>query len=125
MRSIYITIIVTLMLFSCKKDNKEVAANYAYFGGEIINPYNNYIVLSKGDVVIDTIQLNAKNRFLYKIENLDPGLYTYHHGGEIQMVLLEPQDSLLLRLNTLEFDESLVYSGFGDKKNNYLIEEFL
>ncbi|MBD0831741.1 TlpA family protein disulfide reductase [Aestuariibaculum sediminum] len=124
MKLYYICIFAILTLFSCVKDNK-ADTNYAYFGGEIINPGNNYVVLSKSGKTIDTVKLDYRNRFLYKFENLEGGLYTFHHGGEIQLVLLEPQDSLFFRLNTIEFDESLVYTGRGDKKNNYLINEFL
>jgi len=40
-------------------------------------------------------------------------------------VLLEKGDSLLIRLNTLEFDESLVFTGKGSRKNNFLIDMFL
>jgi hypothetical protein len=125
MKLFLLSILLTLTLFSCKKDEPKKAINYAYLGGEIINPNNNYVVISKSDKVLDTIQLDSRNRFLYKIENLKEGLYTFHHGGEIQMVLLEPTDSIIFRLNTLEFDESLVFTGEGDKKNNYLINEFL
>lgn len=31
----------------------------------------------------------------------------------------------MLRLNTIDFDESLVFTGLGSKKNNYLIKTFL
>src|SRR5690606_33969811 len=41
------------------------------------------------------------------------------------MILLEPKDSIMFRLNTHDFDESLVFTGIGDKKNNYLINGFL
>ncbi|MFD0836088.1 TlpA family protein disulfide reductase [Mariniflexile aquimaris] len=121
----FLSFIVLLTLIGCKNDNNNSEHNYAYLGGQIINPNNDFVVLSKNDMVIDTIKLDNKNRFLYKITNLDEGLYTFYHGGEIQMVLLEPKDSLIFRLNTLEFDESLVFTGLGDKKNNYLINEFL
>jgi len=43
----------------------------------------------------------------------------------IDTVLLEDGDSLHFRLNTMEFDESLVFTGKGAKKNNYLINLFL
>lgn len=115
--------IATFLFFSCKKDN--INGNYAYIGGEIINPNNDYVVLSKSNEVLDTIKLDGRNRFIYKITHLDSGLYTFRHGGEIQMVLLEPNDSIMLRLNTLDFDESLVYTGEGARKNNYFINEFL
>ena len=115
---------VFLALLGCKEESDNTA-DYAYFGGEIINPNTNYVVLSKNEAVIDTIKLDGRNRFLYKIEGLEQGLYTFRHGGEYQMILLEPKDSVLFRLNTLDFDESLVFTGVGDKKNNYLINEFL
>ena len=109
----------------CKKDSDEATINFAYLGGEIINPNTNYIVLSKNEAIIDTVKLDGRNRFLYKIDDLNEGLYTFRHGGDFQLILLEPEDSLLFRLNTLDFDESLVYSGNGDKKNNYFINEYL
>ncbi|MFL1012749.1 TlpA family protein disulfide reductase [Flavisericum labens] len=122
---IYIAIFFIFISFlGCKKES-DSANNYAYFGGEIINPNTNYVVLSKNEVVIDTIKLDGRNRFLYKVEDLEQGLYAFRHGGEYQMVLLEPKDSVLFRLNTLDFDESLVFTGDGDKKNNYLINEYL
>lgn len=116
-------ILLTLTFLSCKNDTKN--ANYAYLGGEIINPTTNFIVLEKDDELIDTVKLDGRNRFIYKIENLNPGFYSFTHGGEFQMILLEPKDSLMLRLNTIEFDESLVFSGIGAKKNNYFINDFL
>lgn len=120
-----IGLLILLTLLGCKNDYNNAESGYAYLGGEIINPNNDFVILSKDDVVIDTIKLDNRNRFLYKITNLNDGLYTFYHGGEIQMVLLEPRDSLVFRLNTMEFDESLVFTGIGDKKNNYLINEFL
>mgnify|MGYP001040945361 CR=1 FL=1 len=121
----YIGLLTLITLLGCKSDYNNAESNYAYLGGEIINPNNDFVILSKDDVVIDTIKLDNRNRFIYKITNLNDGLYTFYHGGEVQMVLLEPRDSLIFRLNTLEFDESLVFTGIGDKKNNYLINEFL
>ncbi|WP_396601270.1 TlpA family protein disulfide reductase [Algibacter sp. R77976] len=124
---LYFTITcILLTLLSCKKDKKDtIALDYAYIGGEIINPNTKYIVLSKDETVIDTVDLDGRNRFIYKIDKLNDGLYTFRHGGEYQLILLEQEDSLLLRLNTLDFDESLVYSGNGGKKNNYFINEFI
>lgn len=123
---LYINIIViSLLLFGCKKNANEADGNIAYLGGEIINPNNNFIVLSKSEAIIDTIKLDGRNRFMYKVKNLEEGVYTFKHGGEYQIVLLEINDSILFRLNTFDFDESLVFTGLGGKKNNYLINEFL
>lgn len=123
---VYITILFFgLALLSCKKEASNTHLDYTYLGGEIINPNAKYIVLSKNKTVIDTVPLDKNNRFNYEIKDLTEGLYTFRHGGEYQLILLEARDSLLLRLNTLDFDESLVYSGKGNKKNNYFIDEFL
>ncbi len=125
MKFYYWIVCVAMILTSCKKDNTQEHSDYAFLGGEIINANNNYVVLSKSKHIIDTIRLDGNNRFIYKVNHLKSGLYTFKHGGEYQMVLLEPNDSIMFRLNTLEFDESLVYTGDGAKKNNYLINEFL
>lgn len=99
--------------------------NYAYFGGEIVNPNNDYVVLFKEGGIKDTIYLDQNNMFLHKIDNIENGIYYFSHQPENQMALIEKGDSLLIRLNTLEFDESLVFSGKGAKKNNFLIDMFL
>lgn len=122
----YLSFLLILITFlSCNKDSNKVNVNYAYIGGEIINPNTNYIVLSKDEIIIDTIKLDGRNRFLYKVKNLNEGMHTFRHGSEFQMILIEPADSVFFRLNTLDFDESLVFTGEGDKKNNYLINDFL
>lgn len=120
--------IISLMLLatfsSCKKDSDN-DNSYAYFGGEIINPNNEYVLLLSPTHKTDTLFLDNANRFFTKLENLKPGLYTFSHGGEYQMALLEGRDSVMLRLNTADFDESLVFTGEGAKKNNFLIKVFL
>ena len=118
-------LLIAFTLIGCKKDNNSSQDNYAYIGGQIINPKNNFVVITKSETTLDTIILDGNNRFLFKINDLEQGLYTFRHGDEFQMILLEPSDSIIFRLNTLDFDESLVYTGKGDKKNNYFINEFL
>ncbi|TYB79702.1 TlpA family protein disulfide reductase [Bizionia myxarmorum] len=128
LKLVFTLMTAAFVLVSCQKD-AQVEEGSAYFGGEVVNPKNNFVILSRAENVLDTIRLDENNRFLYKIENVEKGLYTFRlwasEGLEFQMVLLEPHDSLLFRLNTLEFDESLVYTGRGAKKNNYLINMFL
>lgn len=122
---LFITFILTLLLLGCKNDTLKAEDNIAYIGGEIINPNSNFVILSDSESVIDTIKLDGRNRFIHKIENLKEGIYTFKHGAEFQIVLLEPNDSILFRLNTIDFDESLVFTGVGAKKNNYLVNDFL
>ncbi|WP_062054749.1 TlpA family protein disulfide reductase [Aquimarina longa] len=121
------SILISFLLYilcgcnAVEKKNRD----YTYFGGEIVNPNTNYIVLSKGYDYRDTILLDKNNRFLHRIENLEDGLYSFKHNPENQVILLEKGDSILIRLNTLEFDESLVFTGDGSRKNNFLIDMFL
>lgn len=113
-----------LFLFSCQKSFDD--SNYiAYFGGEIINPQSNEILFMKDGKVIDTIFLDKKNRFLHKFDSLAPGLYTFQHAPEYQYIYFDKNDSLMIRLNSLDFDNSLAFCGRGDQKNNFLIDQFL
>ena len=113
-------------LSSCTKQQKK--ANGTFFGGEIVNPNINAsaVVLVKNDVAIDTITLDARNRFMYEFKDFNPGLYNFFLlNGEAQMVFIEEGDSIMLRVNTIDFDESLSFTGIGAEKNNFLIDLFL
>lgn len=129
MKFFYWTILIAILLIGCKSDGNQNNGDYAYIGGEIINPIDDFVIISKSKKNLDTIKLDGNNRFLYKLNNLEAGLYSFKLrspiGLEYQMILIEPKDSILFRLNTTDFDESLVYTGKGAKKNNYLIDEFL
>jgi len=118
----FLQILLLTTLMSCISNDKETST---YFGGKIINPKSNHVVLFSMDKVIDTFYLNKKNKFIGKLNNIDEGLYYFLHGNENQYIYLEPKDSLMLRLNTWDFDESLVFSGEGADRNNILIDCFL
>ncbi len=125
MMNIRILIVLTLSTLMGCKNGSNSEDSYVYFGGEIINPNNDYVVLTSPDEASDTIFLDDNNRFIKKLSSIKAGLYTFIHGGEYQRVLLEPNDSIMLRLNTIDFDESLVFTGEGARKNNYLIAAFV
>lgn len=119
-----ISIIQSLLLIgltsSCQK--KFAEDDYtAYFQGEIINPLTNYVLFCKDDEVLDTLYLDAHNKFRIKFDSLKPGMYIYKHNPEFQYVYFEKNDSLNLRLNTKDFDHSIIFSGRGDQKNNFLM----
>lgn len=127
MRISILSLLFLSTFFSCRENANELNSS-AYFGGQIINPTNDYVLLFSPNSQTensDTLFLNSENRFFTKLHPLKPGLYTFIHGGQYQMVLLEPRDSIMLRLNTIDFDESLVFTGEGARKNNFLIKIFL
>ncbi len=105
--------------------NEEEQKNVTYFGGEIVNPHSNQVVLYKNDEAVDSVTLDKNNRFLFTFSDFDCGLYYFYNQPEYQYVIIEKGDSILLRLNTIDFDESLVFSGKGAEKNNFLIDQFL
>ena len=112
--------LIVLILTSCSDKS-----TFTYFGGEIVNPKEDYVYLQFQDQLIDSVRLDDNNRFQFKLQDPSEGVYTFHHERELQYFIIEKQDSLMLRLNTLEFDESLVFSGNGSEKNNFLIDMYL
>ena len=111
--------IVILFLNSCKE---EVNDNSIFFGGQIINPTSNYLILHKNNTTIDCLLLDSKNRFKRSFNNLTPGIYKLEHIPEYQTIFLEPGDSLWVRVNAAEFKQSIVFSGRGSSKNNFLMD---
>lgn len=110
-------------LVSCSDSSENDSS--VFFGGEIVNPTSDYVVLYHNDSYVDSVKLDDKNRFSFQLDGIQDGLYHFDHSPELQYVYLNQGDSLLVRLNTVEFDESLVYSGRGSEINNFLIEVFL
>ncbi len=121
----YITALLTLItLYSSCDSSKNTKANGTYLSGEIINPVQSYILLYKNEKITDSISLDRNNRFSHTFSTFEEGLYKIVHG-EFQLIHIEEGDSLLMRVNTKEFDESLTFSGYGAAKNNFLINKFL
>lgn len=103
----------------------EPSPTSAFFGGQIINPSSDYISLYKYDQRIDSLALDENNRFAKRYDSLDFGLFKMEHLPENQMVLIEAGDSIWSRANMTDFNASLVFSGPGSAKNNYLMDVYL
>lgn len=124
----FLTHIVFVLSISCfiSCDKKHSDADFtAYFGGEVLNPESNYVLFMKDNKLIDTIFLDKDNRFLHKFDSLKPGLYTFKHQPEYQYVYFDKNDSLMVIINSRDFDNSIVFCGRGDEKNNFLMEMYL
>jgi len=111
------------LLISCNNKKKE-DSSFTYIGGEIVNPKGDFVVFYKDEQFLDSVKLDANNHFIYKIKNLKEGLYSFSHK-EFQVFYLKPTDSLMLRVNTIDFDESLSFTGIGAERNNFLMDMFL
>ncbi len=115
--------LLTVLFFSCSSSDKEEDKG-AWIGGEIVNPITEHVILTKNDRVLDTVMLDENNRFLIRIDSVEKGIYNFIHN-EYQIIYVEPGDSILLRVNTVDFDESLAFTGEGAVRNNFLINMFL
>lgn len=117
-----LSFLLVWLLVCCKSTEQK---DSVVFAGEVVNPSSDYVVLYKGAAIIDSTKLDASNRFAFRFPSFDDGLYHFSHHPEVQYVYLEKGDSLLVRLNTMYFDESLVFSGSNEEVNNFLLELFL
>lgn len=118
----YFPLLLLTILISCGENSEKTTT---FFGGKIINPKTKFVVLYTMDKLIDTLFLDDNNKFFGTYNSINEGLYYFEHGNENQYIYLEPKDSLMLRLNTWDFDESLVFAGKGAERNNILIDIFL
>ncbi len=120
----YKLLLLSIAFLSACVSDKQLAET-AYLGGKIVNPKDAKVYFYKGQQLLDSAKLSAKNKFFFKFDSIQEGMYTFMHGPEVQYIFMQPADSLLLRLNTWDFDESLVFSGKGADRNNLLINLFL
>jgi hypothetical protein len=111
-----------VILSSC---SKEVDRNKIFFGGQIVNPSSTYVTLYKDNKTIDSLSLNLNYRFFKYYDSLETGIYKIEHIPEYKSVFLEKGDSIWARINASSFDESIVYSGRGAAKNNFMMDLLL
>lgn len=114
---------ISLVILGSCISEKQVST--IHFGGKIINPKSNFVLLYSQGEIIDSLFLDTDDKFIGKYSDLDEGLFSFKHGDEHQFVYMQPSDSILIRLNTWDFDETLVFSGKGADKNNILIDWFV
>lgn len=114
-------LLLLTILASCSGDGD----NYtAYFRGQVKNPRMPYLLFAKDNKVIDTIPLDKNNHFFIKFDSLTPGMYSFKHEPDYQYVYFEKNDSLTVSIDAQDFDKSIIFSGRGDRKNNFMIELF-
>ena len=76
---IVLTVALLSTVFGCQFKGGNTSDS-AYLGGEIINPKNNSVILyNTNGQVLDSITLDANNRFIFKIDNLHPKSTTGNH----------------------------------------------
>ena len=112
-------IISILFFIACDSDKTTILS------GKIVKPTNNKIQLLKDEVLVNEILIDEDGTFKSLIDIDKNGLFNFFHPPEFQYLIINKGDSLVLRLNSLDFDESLIFSGKGSAKNNYLIKNLM
>lgn len=115
-------IVLLYFVYAC---SSESVPEGAFLGGQIINPSSKTVSIYKNNKLLDSIVLGANNRFERRYDSLDYGIFKFEHLPESQTLLLEKGDSIWFRTNTTDFNSSLVFSGRGSAKNNFLMEIYL
>lgn len=101
--------------------------------GKITNPTGDKVYLFKPIVVdnkyerdfIDSTKIAGDGSFELKGYVSEAGDAIFYDGNEQFNMLLSPNDNMHLTLNTLYFDETLLFSGKGSKANNALVNLYL
>ncbi len=117
-----ISLLGFLFILGCSTE--EELPMTAFFGGQIINPSSDFVSIYKYDERIDSLPLDENNRFVKRYDSIHFGLFKMEHLPEKQMVIIEPGDSIWSRANMSDFNSSLVFSGSGSGKNNFLIDTY-
>ncbi len=120
-KSLLFALVAILFINSCKKEEQK---EYTVFTGKITNPQTDSVFLYFPDRE-KAFALNEKGEFYDTIQLDQKGYFYFSDGREQTELFLFPGDSLHITLDTRKFDESIVYSGSGAAKNNYLVKKFL
>ncbi len=123
MKEFFKILVLSFILLRCS--DKENKFSGVFLGGQIVNPTSRNVTLYKGTRPLEMFNLDENLRFNKKYDSLSSGIYKLEHLPEYQTLLLEEKDSIWVRINATTFDESIVFSGRGAMKNNFLINLFL
>lgn len=111
-----------MLIISCEEFKN---SDRIFFGGQIVNPSSTYVTLYKDNKTIDSLSLNLNYRFFKYYDSLETGIYKIEHIPEYKSVFLEKGDSIWARINASSFSQSIVYSGRGAAKNNFIMDLLL
>lgn len=119
-----IYVIPLLLLFCLAACGRKESGYSAYFSGQVKNPRLPYVLFCRNNKPIDTLKLDKENRFYAKFDSLTPGIYSFKHEPDYQYVYFDKNDSISVSIDAEDFDHSIVFSGRGEEKNNFMMELF-
>ena len=108
-----------LSIVACKEESKD----YVTFSGNIIDKNSDSVVI-RTQTYSKTIKVNEDGTFSDTL-NVAAGTYNFYDGGESTNIYLQNGYDLNMSLDTKMFDETIAYTGAGEKTNNYLAKKAL
>lgn len=113
-------LLLPILLVSCNTNNtKDFTFLKCYFP----NTKDSLVVLYFDDKPVDTAFLNKDKKVLLKLEINEPKLYHFEVDGNYQYVYLEPQDSLVVFANVVNFNKTVSFSGKSSALNNFITQQ--
>ena len=120
----FFTILTTLALtYSLNVIYSQDLSSYVRLSGEITNPNSDKITI-RGNGYIKVIDVNTNGTFDDTLV-IKEGDFTFYDTKESTAMYLAPGYRLDISLDGKEFDETLKYSGIGEKPNNFNASYFL
>ena len=120
----FLTILTTLALtYSFNVIYSQDLSSYVRLSGEITNPNSDKITI-RGNGYIKVIDVNTNGTFDDTLV-IKEGNFTFYDTKESTAMYLAPGYRLDISLDGKEFDETLKYSGIGERPNNFNASYFL
>jgi thiol-disulfide isomerase/thioredoxin len=108
-------------MVACQEEQPK--KDYASFSGTITNPSSDSLLVERRGFK-KVIAVKADGTFSDTLK-VAPGIYNIYDGSESSSIFLKNGYDLKLSMNTIEFDESIKYTGEGSENNNFLAQKAL
>jgi len=110
---------MAISIMACEKDKE---TNYALISGQIKNSNSKKVLLESGDFSAE-IAISEDGTFSDTLNIPESGFFNMSIGREYTPLHLSYGDSLFVNIDAPKFDESIIYTGTGAAKNNYLAKK--
>ena len=116
---------IVFVLFAIIMANTGFAQEMVVFHADIANRNGDVIFIkTPAGKILKEIKVNEKGIF-HSSFSIEKGLYLLFDGSEYTIVYLKNGFDLSLKMDAKNFDESITYTGKGEKENNYLAQKSL
>ena len=109
-----------LLIISCKQSE---STSQTLIKGKVENPRADFLLLYELPkfILIDSLKLDAKNEFKFESKDFKSNYYMIFDNNEMQRMYINNGDQITINMDASRMDESLIFSGKGAEKNEFLI----